>query len=187
MKKTTFVCDETMILTIPIGSLKGAREGQLMPDKFYCVFKDAFKIFVQKGKPKALGAAQAVTGVFLLVLGLAFQTDIIMRISTIPSVLFMVCGLLTFAAGQFPNMLVTKLSFFLNIMSFLWAITDCSLCIIWFVNFEGEKLYRGVNALIMGLLALQDVIAIYLMYWLSKAVCREHFNSLPTVLLKQGD
>lgn len=49
-----------MIITIPIGSLKNAREGQLMPEKFHCVFRDTYKIFVIKGKPKPLGVSWIV-------------------------------------------------------------------------------------------------------------------------------
>ncbi|KAJ0065965.1 hypothetical protein NL108_001185 [Boleophthalmus pectinirostris] len=189
MKKKTFVCDESMVITIPIGNLRNARDGQLMPEKFYCVFKDSYKVFARKGKPKPLGAAQAITGVFLLTLGLAFSKDSETLIFTIPSVVFVVCGMLTCAAGQFPNMLVSKLSFFLNIVSFLWSIVACSLCFIWFLSshIRRSKLQNGVNGLIMGLLVVEDVMAIFLMYWLSKAVCRDTFNSLPTVLLKQGD
>ncbi|KAK7886284.1 hypothetical protein WMY93_025905 [Mugilogobius chulae] len=170
MKKKTFVCDESMVITIPIGSLRNARDGQLMPEKFFCVFKDSYKIFAQKGKPKPLGAAQIITGVFLLTLGLVFspnrpESGLIM-IATIPSIVFVICGMLTYAAGQFPNMLVTKVSFFLNIVSFLWSIAACSLCSVWFVDYqhfygatskESEQLHKGVNGLIFGLLALEDL------------------------------
>lgn len=173
-----------MIITIPIGNLREAQEGQLMPEKFYCVFEDTYKIFAIKGKPKPLGAAQAITGVFLLTLGLVFRTEV--TIYTLPSVVFVVCGMFTFAAGQVPNMIVTKLSFLLNIVSFFWSIAACSLCITWLTG-PHSKLEQGVNGLILSLFIVEDLTAIYLIYWLSKAVCREHFNSLPTVLLKQDD
>lgn len=52
--KYTFKSDDCMIITIPLGSLRDAQEGQLMPEKFHCVFKDAYKVFL-KGQPKALG------------------------------------------------------------------------------------------------------------------------------------
>ncbi|XP_072317176.1 uncharacterized protein [Eucyclogobius newberryi] len=189
MTRKTFMCDNSMIITIPIGSLRDAREGELMPEKFHCIFRDAYKVFALNGKPKPFGAAQAITGVFLLCLGLVFKNDFFL--ATIPSIVFVVCGILTYAAGQFPNMLVTKFSFFLNIVSFLWSIVACSLCIIWFVNHFGSsdasKMQKGLNGLILGLLAVEDLMAIFLMYWLSKAVCRDSFNSLPTVLIKQGD
>lgn len=58
--KKTFVCDESMIITIPIGSVKSARVGQLMPERFQCVYKDSFKIFVLNGKPKPLGVSSVV-------------------------------------------------------------------------------------------------------------------------------
>ena len=52
--KDTFYSDEHMIIIIPLGSLKDAQEGQLMPENFHCVFKDVYKVFL-KGQPKALG------------------------------------------------------------------------------------------------------------------------------------
>lgn len=55
--KKTFVCDGSMIITIPIGSLRDTGEGQLMPEKFQCVYKDSYKIFAVKGKPKPLGVS----------------------------------------------------------------------------------------------------------------------------------
>lgn len=55
--KKTFACDERMIITIPIGSLQNVREGQLMPEKFMCVYKDSYKVFVINGKPKPLGVS----------------------------------------------------------------------------------------------------------------------------------
>ncbi|KAJ0000337.1 hypothetical protein NQD34_012179 [Periophthalmus magnuspinnatus] len=187
MKRKTFLCDESMVITIPIGNLRNARDGELMPQKFYCVFKDSYKVFARNGKPKSLGAAQVITGIFLLTLGFIFNTK--MMSFTIPSIVFVICGMLTYAAGQFPNMLVTKLSFFLNIVSFLWSIVACSLHFIWFIPYppDTSELQRGVYGLIIGLLFMEDIIAIFLMYWLSKAVCRDNFNSLPTILLKQGD
>lgn len=55
--KKTFTCNESMIITIPIGSLKDAGDGQLMPEKFHCVFRDSYKVFVIRGKPKPLGVS----------------------------------------------------------------------------------------------------------------------------------
>lgn len=185
--KKTFVCDESMVITVPIGSLRDAREGQLMPEKFHCVFKDSYKVFAVRGKPKPLGAAQAITGVFLFTLGLLFTADF--RTYTLPSVVFVVCGMLSYAAGQCPNMHVTKLSFSLNIISFFWSIVAFSLSLIWFLHIPANEsqLHQGINGLIMSLLVVEDLIAIILIYWLSKAVCREHFNTLPVILLKQAD
>lgn len=59
--KKTFVCDESMIITIPIGSLNDAREGQLMPEKFRCVYKDSYKVFALNGKPKPVGVSWIVS------------------------------------------------------------------------------------------------------------------------------
>ena len=50
----TFRSDDHMVITIPLGSLRAIREGQLMPDRFNCVFKDVYKVFL-RGEPKALG------------------------------------------------------------------------------------------------------------------------------------
>ncbi|KAI4811105.1 hypothetical protein KUCAC02_014026 [Chaenocephalus aceratus] len=169
--KKTFQCDESMIITIPIGSLRDARVGQLMPEKFHCVYKDHFKVFVVKGKPKPLGAAQAIAGVFILALGLVFPESFTL-LYTLPSVLFLVCGMLSYAAGHFPNMQVTKLSFSLNIVSFFWSIA---------------AIYQGIKGLILTLLGVEMLTSLFLIYWLSQAVCRHHFNTLPTILLKQGD
>ncbi|KAM6995705.1 uncharacterized protein LKV04_007859 [Tautogolabrus adspersus] len=153
--KKTFVCDETMIITIPIGSLKDRGGGQLMPEKFHCVYKDSYKVFTTNGKPKPLGAAQAIAGVFILTLGLIFsREDPGIMIYTLPSVVYVVSGMLSYAAGRSPNMHV---------------------------------LLTGIQCLIMTLLLVEKFIAVFLIYWLSKAVCRQHFNTLPMVLLKQGD
>uniref|UniRef100_A0A672J6T5 Uncharacterized protein n=1 Tax=Salarias fasciatus TaxID=181472 RepID=A0A672J6T5_SALFA len=149
--KRTFCCDDSMIITIPIGSLKDVREGQLMPDKFHCVFRDSYKVFAIHGKPRPLG--------------------------------FMISGMLTFAAGKFPNMHLTKLSFSLNIISFFWSVAAFSLC----RKTQNKKLHKGIHGLIMSLLVVETFTALFLIYWLSKAVCRQHFNSLPTILLKLGD
>lgn len=57
--KPTFLCDETMVITIPIGSPKGV-SGENLPEKFHCVYKDSYKVFVVNGKPKALGVSLVV-------------------------------------------------------------------------------------------------------------------------------
>ncbi|CAK6960561.1 uncharacterized protein LOC128366497 [Scomber scombrus] len=188
--RNTFVCDDSMIITIPICSLRDAREGQLMPDKFHCVFKDTYKVFAIRGKPKPLGAAQAIAGVFVLTLCLISKEE---RdswwIYTLPSILFVVSGFLTYAAGQCPNIHLTKLSFSVNIISFFWSIAAIFLCALLFEgNPAGNRtFFHGIKGLIISLLVGEKIIALFLIYWLSKAVCREHFNSLPMVLLKQGD
>ena len=51
----TFRCDEGMLITIPLGTLKDGQQGELMPDQFHCVFRDVYKVFITKGKPKRVG------------------------------------------------------------------------------------------------------------------------------------
>lgn len=54
----TFKPDDCMVISIPLGNLKNMRDGQLMPEKFTCIFKDAYKVFL-KGRPKELGVRTA--------------------------------------------------------------------------------------------------------------------------------
>ncbi|XP_039974614.1 uncharacterized protein LOC120784686 isoform X1 [Xiphias gladius] len=189
--KKTFVCNDSMIITIPIGNLKDHGAGQLMPEKFQCVFRDPYKVFVIKGRPKPLGAAQAIAGVFLCILGLILDKMINM-IYTLPSVLFVVCGMLSYAAGKAPHMYMAKLSFSLNIMSFFWSIAAFYISGIHLQTSPGYDSHslmvlNGINGLVMSLLVVENLVALFLIYWLSKAVCRQHFNTLPIILLKQGD
>ncbi|XP_047454617.1 uncharacterized protein LOC125016273 [Mugil cephalus] len=187
--RRTFVCDESMVITIPLGTFRDAREGQLMPEKFHCVFRDFYKLFIIRGKPKPLGAAQVTAGVFLVTLGLVFNRGLNI-IYTLPSIVYVITGMLTYAAGKYPNMHVAKLSFSLNIISFFWSIAAFVICVVTW-SYPGHDrnnpLYSGVNGLIVSLLAVENVLALFLIYWLSKAVCRQHFNILPTILLKQAD
>ncbi|XP_068180620.1 membrane-spanning 4-domains subfamily A member 4A [Antennarius striatus] len=192
-QRKTFVCDDSMVITIPIGSLTDTGEGQLMPERFQCMYKDSYKIFVMNGKPKPLGAAQVITGVFIVILGvICTQTEsynrFIIGIATTPSVLFIVSGMMSFAAGQSPNMHVTKLSFALNIISFLWSIV----AVFMYANSlsfssSHHMLHEGINVVIIILLVAEKLLALFLIYWLSKAVCRNHFVTLPVILLKTGD
>ncbi|XP_060937714.1 uncharacterized protein LOC133014477 isoform X2 [Limanda limanda] len=167
--KTTFVCNESMVISIPIGRLKDAGPAELMPEKFNCVFKDSYKIFVLNGKPKPLGAAQAIAGVFLCALG-GIETGVTL-IYTVPSVL-------------------AKLSFSLNIISFFWSLAAFTVSVIFSIfppPFSREPWFIGVNGVIMSLLVVECLLALFLIFWLSKAVCRQHFNTLPIILLKHGD
>ncbi|XP_038125386.1 uncharacterized protein LOC119772810 [Cyprinodon tularosa] len=188
--RKTFVCDESMIITIPIASLRKIQEGQLMPENFHCVFRDNFKVFAVRGKPRPLGAAQAIAGVFLFTLGLISKESTLIAFS-VSSVLFLISGMLSFAAGKCPNMHVTKLSFSLNIISFFWSLVAFALCLFWLnISSHGpnqRQFHHGIIGLIMTLLFFQCAMAIFLIYWLSKAVCREHYNTLPTIMLKQED
>ncbi|XP_037533136.1 uncharacterized protein LOC119410294 [Nematolebias whitei] len=179
--RKTFSCDESIIITIPIRSLKNIREGQLMPENFHCVFRDNFKVFVVRGKPKPLGAAQAIAGVFLLVLGLVCANPTII---SIPNVVFVISGMLSFTAGGPPNIHVTKLSFSLNIICFFWSLVAFSICVTHLFVFQ---FMIGIKGLILSLEVVESVLALFLIYWSSKAVCRDHFNSLPIIMLKQED
>nr|XP_046192998.1 membrane-spanning 4-domains subfamily A member 4D [Oncorhynchus gorbuscha] len=186
--KYTFQSDECMVITIPLGSLRDAQEGQMMPENFHCVFKDVYKVFL-KGQPKALGAAQLIAGVLVLILGLLFvQQSKLVLIYTVPSVLFMPAGMLTYAAGHSPNMGVTKLSFSLNIVSCFWTVAAVVLCTVPDSHgFHGDhqEVFSGIKWMIVVLLVIELVVAMVAIYWESKAVCRQHFNILPMVTLKQ--
>ncbi|XP_036070595.1 uncharacterized protein LOC112137665 [Oryzias melastigma] len=209
--KNTFVCDESMIITIPVGSIQELQDGQLMPEQFYCVFNDHFKVLVIKGKAQPLGADQAIFGLLLSALALLVYESLIW-IFTIPSIVFVICGGLSFAAGKCPNMTVVKLSFSLNILSLLWSITAFVINLIllisyylpyWIYPYYRQYPYyweyppyreyspylevRQILILILSLLVVEFFICIFLIYWLSKAICRQHFNTLPTIVLKPGN
>ncbi|KAI3360981.1 hypothetical protein L3Q82_013178 [Scortum barcoo] len=186
--KKTFACDESMIITIPIVSLKDTREGQLMPEKFKCVYRDFYKIFVIRGKPQPLGAAQIIAGLFIVILGLMFNEwrDHPLFFS-LPSLVFVVSGALCYAAGQLPNMHVAKLSFSLNIISLFWSVVAICFYGFWIHEFSYwpvHELLVEIMGLIVTLLIVETLIAVFLIYWLSKAVCREHFNTLVCHFLK---
>ncbi|XP_076009843.1 uncharacterized protein LOC143003205 [Genypterus blacodes] len=182
--RVSFKCDESMIITIPIGNLMDMQEGQLMPEKFHCVFKDNFKVFVNKGKPKPLGAAQSLAGVFVIALGFVFGTEYLAI--TLPSVLFVVCGMLSYAAGHSPNMHVAKMSFSLNIISFFWSIAVVVFCSIMLQVPQHIPVFKGILALVLTLHVVENMMSLFLIYWLSKAICREQFNTLPIIKLKQN-
>lgn len=55
----TFKPDDCMVISIPLGSIRNMREGQLMPEKFTCVFKDSYKVFL-RGRPKELGVRSEI-------------------------------------------------------------------------------------------------------------------------------
>ncbi|XP_036071668.1 membrane-spanning 4-domains subfamily A member 4A-like isoform X2 [Oryzias melastigma] len=191
--KNTFVCDESMIITIPVGSIQELQDGQLMPEQFYCVFNDHFKVLVIKGKAQPLGAAQAVFGLLLSALALVVYGDVFW-LYTFPSIVFVICGGLSFAAGKYPNMTVAKLSFSLNILSLLWSFTAFFINVIILIAryrpYRRYSPYWGVGQigiLILSLLVVEFFICIFLIYWLSKAICRQHFNTLPTIVLKPGN
>ncbi|NP_001290912.1 membrane-spanning 4-domains subfamily A member 4D-like [Esox lucius] len=184
----TFYSDECMVITIPLGSLRDASEGQLMPEKFHCVFKDVYKVFL-KGQPKALGASQLIAGVLIVCLGFLVvpdQTGNSPLSYTMPSFLFMAAGMLSYAAGHSPNICVTKVSFSLNMISSFWAVAAISLCILHLLQLKSEpRVFHGILGIIAVLLLTELIVAMVMIYWESKAVCRQHFNVLPMVTLKQ--
>ncbi|XP_024122825.1 uncharacterized protein LOC112143230 isoform X1 [Oryzias melastigma] len=203
--KNTFVCDESMIITIPVGSIQELQDGQLMPEQFYCVFNDHFKVLVIKGKAQPLGAAQAIFGLLLSALALVVYESLIW-IVTIPNIMFVICGGLSFAAGKCPNMTVAKLSFSLNILGLFWSFTGFVINLIILIEAPPDVLdyspyweysryrqyspvleVRQITTLILSLLVVEFFICIFLIYWLSKAICRQHFNTLPTIVLKPGN
>ncbi|XP_041963020.1 uncharacterized protein LOC143119255 isoform X1 [Alosa pseudoharengus] len=191
----TFRSDDRMVITIPLGSLREVREGQLMPERFTCVFKDVYKVFL-RGQPKALGMSQLVAGVFVLSLGVLLQHEIgdvpsnlINHLHyTLPSILFIISGMLSYAAGHTPHMSMMKLSFAFNIVCIFWSMAAMTLCGL--APHENppqshSKHAVGLKAVVGTLLAGEMLVAIVMVYWESKAVCRDYFNILPTITLKQ--
>ncbi|XP_043116020.1 membrane-spanning 4-domains subfamily A member 4D [Puntigrus tetrazona] len=192
----TFKPDDCMVISIPLGSLRNTRDGQLMPEKFTCVFKDTYKIFL-KGRPKELGAAQLSVGVFLICIGslVSVEYGASHLVYTLPSALFIASGLLTFAAGKSPLMAVVKLSFVFNIVSLFWSIAAIVLCPLLdegspFRHLGADErsrtsMFVGLKAVIGVLCGFEMILALVLIYWESKAVCRAHFNTLPLITIKQ--
>uniref|UniRef100_A0A8C1SAP8 Si:ch211-269k10.5 n=1 Tax=Cyprinus carpio TaxID=7962 RepID=A0A8C1SAP8_CYPCA len=192
----TFKPDDCMVISIPLGNLKNVRDGQLMPEKFTCIFKDAYKVFL-KGRPKELGAAQLCIGVFVICIGslITLEYGPSHLVYTLPSALFIASGILTFAAGNSPVMPVVKLSFVFNIISLFWSITAIVLCPILQEGHPGPpntpdasrkiKLFVGLKVVMGVLCGFELILALILIYWESKAVCRAHFNTLPLITIKQ--
>nr|XP_057940512.1 uncharacterized protein LOC131137039 isoform X1 [Doryrhamphus excisus]XP_057940513.1 uncharacterized protein LOC131137039 isoform X1 [Doryrhamphus excisus]XP_057940515.1 uncharacterized protein LOC131137039 isoform X1 [Doryrhamphus excisus]XP_057940516.1 uncharacterized protein LOC131137039 isoform X1 [Doryrhamphus excisus] len=184
--RKTFVCDDSMIITIPIGRRTHGR-GHVMPREFQCVYRDTFKVFAIRGFPKPLGAAQCLTGLWLVILGLIFhQTGSVFHI--FPNILFLLCGMLTFAAGHVPNMRVIKVSLCLNIVGFFWSVVAVCLSVTdYHLSQHFNKLHVAVKVTTVSLLVVENLTALFLIYRQSKAVCRQHFNTLPIIQLKHED
>ncbi|KAK7146776.1 hypothetical protein R3I94_009572 [Phoxinus phoxinus] len=189
----TFKPDDCMVISIPLGSVRNMREGQLMPDKFTCIFKDAYKVFL-KGRPKELGAAQLSIGAFVICIGVlvALEYSLDHLVYTLPSALFIASGILTFAAGKSPFMPVMKLSFVFNIISLFWSIAALVLCSLMDLrqyssrdDLSKSHMFVGLRVLIGVLCGLELILALVLIYWESKAICRSHFNTLPMISIKQ--
>ncbi|KAF7692069.1 uncharacterized protein LOC124403895 [Silurus meridionalis] len=185
----TFKPDDCMVITIPLGSIKNAREGQLMPDKFTCRFKDSYKVF-QQGRPKALGVAQIITALFIMCLGgILYNWDLSHPYYIYPSILYIVCGTLAITAGHTPLMPMMKASFIFNIIGICIAVVTLTFSLFFSAEFHfydsrhtpGFKLF----VVIIVLYAFEFLLSAILIHWESKAVCRAHFNSLPMITLKQ--
>ncbi|XP_026989096.2 uncharacterized protein LOC113634374 isoform X2 [Tachysurus fulvidraco] len=194
----TFKPDDCMVITIPLTSVRNAAEGQLMPDKFSCRFKDTYKVY-QRGWPKALGAAQIATAVFILCLGgikLSFNPRSLFSFLCfvmIPSILFFVSGSLAIAAAQTPLMPLMKVSFVFNIISLCLGISlAIFVCVdISITHFHGppefiqDRIEMGLIWIFLVLFLFEFLLSVILIHWESKALCRTHFNSLPMITLKQ--
>uniref|UniRef100_A0A3B3Q5G6 Si:ch211-269k10.5 n=1 Tax=Paramormyrops kingsleyae TaxID=1676925 RepID=A0A3B3Q5G6_9TELE len=103
----TFKCDECIVITIPLVKGDRGQSETLTPEKFHCVFKDSYKVF-RKGQPKVLGIAQIVTGLLVITLGLVHMYKIPGILTyTMPSLLFVASGIVSYGAGHSPNMCVT--------------------------------------------------------------------------------
>ncbi|XP_061144890.1 uncharacterized protein LOC133160835 isoform X1 [Syngnathus typhle] len=219
--RKTFVSDDSMIINIYIRKNSEGR-GHVMPREFKCVFRDSFKVFAYNGFPKPLGAAQCLAGVMFFSLGLIYRPMLHADIFIIlPSISFVLCGMLTYAAGSVPNMRVvrgkccfgwlrcfffsefvdlsifyctcqTKVSFCLNVISFLESAVLLCLCLLdlalnWRDVEHESKLQMGIGVTASVLLLVESLIALFLIYWESKAVCRQYFNSLPIIQLRQEE
>ncbi|XP_067267496.1 membrane-spanning 4-domains subfamily A member 4D [Chanodichthys erythropterus] len=190
----TFKPDDCMVISIPLGSIRNMREGQLMPEKFTCVFKDSYKVFL-RGRPKELGAAQLCIGAFVICLGslIALEDHANHLIYALPCALFIASGILTFAAGKSPIMPVVKLSFIFNIISLFWSIAAIVLCLVMSIGPipNGDALSKplnifvGLKVVICVLCGFELILALVLIFWESKAICRPHFNTLPLITIKQ--
>ncbi|XP_055067592.2 uncharacterized protein [Misgurnus anguillicaudatus] len=185
----TFKPDDCMVITIPLGKLRNVGDGQLMPEKFTCVFKDAYKVFL-KGRPKELGAAQCSIGVFVICVGLlmTLQYNSDHLIYAVPSALFVAAGILSCAAGSSPVMPVVKLSFIFNIVCLFWALAAIVICIIvpTLSPYSSDyNMFIGLKIVVSVLCGFELILAVVLIYWGSKAVCRPHFNTLPLITIKQ--
>ncbi|KAK9961491.1 hypothetical protein ABG768_009276 [Culter alburnus] len=183
----TFKPDDCMVISIPLGSIRNMREGQLMPEKFTCVFKDSYKVFL-RGRPKELGAAQLCIGAFVICLGslVALEDHARHLVYTLPCALFIASGILTFAAGKSPIMPVVKLSFIFNIISLFWSIAAIVLCSVMSIGpIPPLNIFAGLKVVICVLCGFELILALVLIFWESKAICRPHFNTLPLITIKQ--
>uniref|UniRef100_A0A3P8UUJ3 Uncharacterized protein n=1 Tax=Cynoglossus semilaevis TaxID=244447 RepID=A0A3P8UUJ3_CYNSE len=181
--KKTFECNNSMVITIPIRNLRDGG-GHLVQENFTCVFKDFYKVFVHRGKPKHVGAVQALIGVFICALGALGKVQMA---TVLPCIVFVITGLISFASGRTSYMVVAKLSFFLNIFSFFGSFWPIIGIITQFFRYplrHPEIIKDAIYILMLVLLVLENLFALFLTYWTSKAVCRQEFNTLPVIILK---
>ncbi|XP_077455622.1 uncharacterized protein LOC144073560 isoform X2 [Stigmatopora argus] len=186
-----FVCDDSMVINISIGK-DSEGLGPMLPKEFNCVFRDSFKVFVSNGHPKPFGAAQFLAGVLIVILILFYPLNIFYHLYDkllfiLPNILFLLGGILTYAAGHIRNIRVTKVSLCLNMSSFLWSTLGLCFTILSHNQSSESKLQKGMQVTITCLFAAESLMALFLIVWQSKAVCRQHFNTLPLIQLKLED
>ncbi|KAK6471566.1 membrane-spanning 4-domains subfamily A member 12-like [Huso huso] len=188
----TYTADDRMIITIPLGKLKDLQRGEkYMPETFSCIFSNSYKLFL-KGQPKALGAVQILIGIVHLACCIVLYQQPHQSgsaISTVPSSVFIISGLLTVAAASTPDMCFMKFSFALNVISSLWAAVAFCLIITLAANSSNppalEKTIKGIEALIIIFHILELVVSGLTLHFESKALCRDYFNVLPVIYLEQ--
>ncbi|XP_047664461.1 uncharacterized protein LOC125138337 isoform X2 [Tachysurus fulvidraco] len=156
----TFKPDDCMVITIPLTSVRNAAEGQLMPDKFSCRFKDTYKVY-QRGWPKALGFF--VSGSLAIA---AAQTPLmpLMKVSFVFNIISL-CLAISLVIYTCVEISEEYYGFYGPLQTF--------------------KMWMGLNWMFLVLFLFEFLLSVILIHWESKALCRTHFNSLPMITLKQ--
>ncbi|XP_060717176.1 membrane-spanning 4-domains subfamily A member 18 isoform X2 [Tachysurus vachellii] len=153
----TFKPDDCMVITIPLTSVRNAAEGQLMPDKFSCRFKDNYKVY-QRGWPKALGFI--VSG-SLAVAAAHTPSMPLMKVSFVFNIIS------------------------LAIIQTVFACLAINVEYYGFSGSPQSGILNGLRWMMLVLFLLEFLLSVILIHWESKALCRTHFNSLPMITLKQ--
>ncbi|XP_047664460.1 uncharacterized protein LOC113634374 isoform X3 [Tachysurus fulvidraco] len=156
----TFKPDDCMVITIPLTSVRNAAEGQLMPDKFSCRFKDTYKVY-QRGWPKALGFF--VSGSLAIA---AAQTPLmpLMKVSFVFNIISLCLGI--------------SLAIFVCVDISITHFHGPP-------EFIQDRIEMGLIWIFLVLFLFEFLLSVILIHWESKALCRTHFNSLPMITLKQ--
>ncbi|TRY72913.1 hypothetical protein DNTS_011803 [Danionella cerebrum] len=154
--RTTFHPDDSMVITIPLASIRHSNQGNVMPENFTCVFKDTYKVFLRR-RPKELGVAQLSIGVFLICIGIIISPQ-----------------------HQRAHLVYTLPSLLIHYYNYSYYRSEIDS----YYDSE-ERMLRGLQVLVSVLIGLELVLALVLIYLESKAVCRAHFNSLPMITIKQ--